>query len=159
MYNKLLDVHEICVGNWVQHNLDDPRHPGQKASRPVRISAIFQNDRDQTLILYVHPWVPPAGIIAPLETFHPLPISKEILQLNGATCIEVGDNGAATPAQYRKRFEKWEVVKHRLWYDRLIDRWSLGGCEACQLAYVHELQNAARLVGLLWEIDAQKMYD
>ena len=160
--NTTLDIHELCVGDWVQHDMEDPRHPGEKVSRPVKISGVFQEADGKSFIIYTHPWVPEKGVYAPLETFYPLPISAELLQLNGAACVEVGDNGTATPAQYRNRYEKWGIKTTwkdaKLWYDRRLDRWSLSGCDGCNLAYIHELQHAAQLVGLTWEIDALKMY-
>lgn len=160
--NATISINELSIGDWLQHSVEDPRRPGELVSRPVKITGIFQEKDGSQFIIYVPPKGPEVGVCAPLNSFYPLPISEELVRLNGATLKEVGDNGAATPAQFRNRFEKWSITTKWkdgvLWYDRRIQKWSLAGCNGCNFDYVHELQHALRLVGYPWEIDAMKMY-
>ena len=81
-----------------------------------------------------------------------IPLTKEILEQNGIKLLEVGDNGGATPARYKNRFEKWEIHTQwkdtYLWYDRQAKYWHLSNMGAARLHFVHELQHALRLCGI-----------
>ena len=81
-----------------------------------------------------------------------IPITHEILEKNGITLLEVGDNGASTPKSQRNRYEKWFIhtkfVDTYLWYDRLSMRWHLHNMSGAKFKHVHELQHALRLCGL-----------
>lgn len=80
------------------------------------------------------------------------PLTPEILERAGFRLEEVGDNGAATPPQYRNRFEKW--IAHTtwkdciLWYDRRADYYNISGLEAAHLHTTRQLQRALDLVGI-----------
>ena len=62
-------------------------------------------------------------------------ITKELLKEAGWECVEVGDNGPATPKEYRNRYEVWAPVsesmrgcrRRHIMYDRTDDRWSYDG--------------------------------
>ena len=63
-------------------------------------------------------------------------ITKELLKEAGWECVEVGDNGPATPKEYRNRYEVWAPAKEKIYnyrfrrqvmYDRTDDRWSYDG--------------------------------
>ena len=83
---------------------------------------------------------------------NPIPITQEILEKNEIELLEVGDNGVATPAKYRNRYEKWLIhTKWKdtyLWYDRTTKRWNLYDMNGAQFTYVHEFQHALRLCGI-----------
>lgn len=92
----------------------------------------------------------------PADCLCPIPITPEIFEENGIKLLEVGDNGVATPAKYRNRFEKWEIHTQwkdtYLWYDRQAKYWHLHDMGAARLYYVHELQHALKLCGIDKEI-------
>lgn len=83
------------------------------------------------------------------DNIEPIPLTKEILEKNGIKLLEVGDNGVATPARDRNRFEKWEIHTQRkdtyLWYDRLCKYWHLHNMDGARLHFVHDLQHALKL--------------
>lgn len=86
------------------------------------------------------------------------PLTEEIIKKAGFQLEEVGDNGAATPPQYRNRFEKW--VAHTtwkdcvLWYDRSAGYYNIQGLEAAKLYSTRQLQYALNLIGMPITIDA-----
>lgn len=86
------------------------------------------------------------------------PLTEEIIKKAGFQLEEVGDNGAATPPQYRNRFEKW--VAHTtwkdcvLWYDRRAGYYNIQGLEAAKLHSTRQLQQALNLIGMPITIDA-----
>ena len=86
------------------------------------------------------------------------PLTEEIIKKAGFQLEEVGDNGAATPPQYRNRFEKW--VAHTtwrdcvLWYDRRAGYYNIQGLEAAKLYSTRQLQQALNLIGMPITIDA-----
>lgn len=86
-----------------------------------------------------------------------IPLTPEILEKNGIKLLEVGDNGAATPAKDRNRFEKWAIHTQwkdtYLWYDRQAKYWHLSNMGAARLHFVHELQHALRLCEINKEIE------
>ncbi len=86
------------------------------------------------------------------EELHPIYVTKEILEANGITLLEVGDNGPATPKKHLNRYEKWFIhttwKDTFLWYDRMADHWHLQDMSGACFLYVHELQHALRLAGL-----------
>lgn len=90
------------------------------------------------------------------ECLEPVPLTPEILEKNGIKLLEVGDNGVATPAKDRNRFEKWEMHTQwkdtYLWYDRLCKYWLLNNMGGARLHFVHELQHALKLCGIEKEI-------
>lgn len=98
---------------------------------------------------------------ADILNVHPIPLDSEILKANGISLEEVGDNGPATPAIYRNRYEKWLIhtkwQDSLLWFDRRTKKWNLGNMNAAQFVYVHELQHAMRLVGLTEMADGFKL--
>lgn len=86
------------------------------------------------------------------EYAHPIPITPEILEANGITLLEVGDNGPATPKKHLNRYEKWFIhttwKDTFLWYDRMADHWHLQDMSGARFHHVHELQHALRLADL-----------
>ena len=86
------------------------------------------------------------------------PLTEEIIKKAGFKLEEVGDNGTATPPQYRNRFEKW--VAHTtwkdcvLWYDRRSGYYNIQGLEAAKLHSTRQLQQALNLIGMPITIDA-----
>ena len=88
----------------------------------------------------------------PYDTVQPYEIDEIFLRENGFVLLEVGDNGAATPAQYRNRFEKWmlhtkwqDVI---LWYDRRTKTYNLHNMNGARFRHVHQLQHAMKLAGI-----------
>ena len=71
--------------------------------------------------------------VAGMECFVDMPLSREILEKNGGTCIAVGDHGAATPRKLYSRFEKWTYPSGNgngiipVWYDCTLKKWSMAG--------------------------------
>lgn len=95
-------------------------------------------------------------ICDPLD-LQPIPLTPEILEKNGFSLVEVGDNGTGTPSQYRNRFEKWLLKTTwkdvALWYDRLAKYYNVATMEGARIHYIHELQHALRLCGIEKEIE------
>ena len=93
----------------------------------------------------------------PYEKVEPLYLHQDILRDNGFELVEVGDHGAATPAQYRDRFEKWMArTKWRdivIWYDRRTETYNLKDMGAAKIKYIHELQHALKLSGIEKDIE------
>ena len=92
----------------------------------------------------------------PYEKVAPLYLCDSILRDNGFVLLEVGDHGAATPPQFRDRFEKW-LLKTQwqdviLWYDRRTEKYNLHDMNGAKLQFVHELQHALRLAGIDFDI-------
>lgn len=86
------------------------------------------------------------------DCYAPVFITPEILEANGITLLEVGDNGPATPKKHLNRYEKWFIhttwKDTFLWYDRMADHWHLQDMSGARFHHVHELQHALRLAGL-----------
>ena len=131
---------ELMIGDWVLY---------AELDYPVRITGlgeeadVFWHDEDNT----TH---------EPYFKLSPIDLTDEILKANGFVLLEVGDHGAATPAQYRDRFEKWmlhtkwqDVI---LWYDRRTEKYNLHDMNGAKLQFVHELQHALRLAGIDFDI-------
>ena len=92
----------------------------------------------------------------PYENVEPIWLHPDVLRDNGFVLLEVGDHGAATPPQFRNRFEKWLLkTKWRdiiLWYDRRTEKYNLHDMNGAKLQFVHELQHAFRLAGIDFDI-------
>ena len=92
-----------------------------------------------------------------LAYLDPIPLTPEILKKNGITLLEVGDNGVATPAKNRNRYEKWQIhTKWKdtyLWYDRATKRWNLYDMNGAQFTNVHQMQHALLLCEIEKEIE------
>ena len=88
-----------------------------------------------------------------------VPISAVLLEANGITLVEVGDNGTATPAKYRNRFEKWRISTQRkdinLWYDRIAKYWHIQGMEAAHLYTTRQLQKALDMADIPFELNCR----
>lgn len=84
-------------------------------------------------------------------------ITGKILEENGFKLEEVGDNGIATPSNYRYRFEKWVFhsgeYKCVLFYDRYAKYYHIQGLEAAHLHTTAQLQRALYLIGFFIHID------
>lgn len=137
---------------WIDDDTKTPVYEG-KEGVPVRLTCIY-NDMAQ------YDDALPDGTINTIEVadfeLFPIPITPEILEKNGIKLLEVGDNGVATPAKYRNRFEKWEIHTQwkdtYLWYDRQAKYWHLHDMGAARLYYAHDLQRALKLCGIDKEI-------
>ena len=120
---------ELMIGDWVQYNCDDCK------GKPTKIEAFDFNA---------------------LQFFDPIQITSEILEKNGITLLEVGDNGPSTPKKYLNRFEKWFIhttwKDTFLWFDRYTKEYHLHNMSGAEFKYVHELQHALRLCGIKEEI-------
>ena len=93
----------------------------------------------------------------PYEKVDPIWLHPDVLRDNGFVLLEVGDHGAATPPQFRDRFEKW-LLKTQwqdviLWYDRRTEKYNLHDMNGAKLQFVHELQHALRLAGIDLDIE------
>ena len=93
-----------------------------------------------------------SGCVGRLDEVRPINITNAILEANGITLLEVGDNGPATPKKHLNRYEKWFIhttwKDTFLWYDRMADHWHLQDMSGARFHHVHELQHALRLAGL-----------
>ena len=111
---------------------------------PVRIIAIYEDNVDWK-------FRNTEGVIS-VNGIKPIPITAKILEANGITLLEVGDNGPATPEKHLNRYEKWFIhttwKDTFLWYDRMADHWHLQDMSGARFHHVHELQHALRLAGL-----------
>lgn len=62
-------------------------------------------------------------------------INSDLMIESGWELVEVGDNGPATPKEFRNRFEKWLLVSERylshphhvIFHDRCTDAWKMNG--------------------------------
>ena len=92
-----------------------------------------------------------------VEDVLPIPLTKEIMEKNGFTIVDVGDNGPSTPPKNRNRFEKWFCQTTwqdiYVWYDRLMKNWCLHGINQVHFNSVHMLQHTFRLYGITKEIE------
>lgn len=131
---------ELMIGDWVE--LTDLDYG-------VRVSSLGVSDMfwysDETSCHRV-----------PYEKVAPLYLCDSVLRDNGFVLLEVGDHGAATPPQFRDRFEKW-LLKTQwqdviLWYDRRTEKYNLHDMNGAKLQFVHELQHALRLAGIDFDI-------
>lgn len=160
-YYDMLTIQELSIGDWLQKTIEDPRHEGEKVTVPVQIRGMFTDAAGQDNIIYYHP-VEGIEISTLLRHLAPIPISYELVRGCGAVLEEVGDNGQATPPQFRARFEKWGIKTQwkdgTLWYDRHTHKWSLAGANQVYLDYVHQLQHVLRLSALPWSIDPQEVF-
>lgn len=131
---------DLMIGDWVTFR-DDP-------NIPIKIWGINEDgtafafiDKDREL-----------DEIAIDDEIIGIPLTSEILEKNEIKLLEVGDNGGATPARYKNRFEKWEIHTQwkdtYLWYDRQAKYWHLSNMGAARLHFVHDLQHALRLCGI-----------
>lgn len=136
---------DLMIGDWATFR-DDP-------NIPIKIWGINEDgtafafiDKDRAL-----------DEIAIDDEIIGIPLTSEILEKNEIKLLEVGDNGAATPAKDRNRFEKWEIHTQwkdtYLWYDRQAKYWHLSNMGAARLHFVHDLQHALRLCGISKEIE------
>ena len=132
---------ELMIGDWVE--LTDLGYG-------VRVSSLGVSDMfwysDETACHRVS-----------YEKVAPLYLGDSILRDNGFILLEVGDHGAATPPQFRDRFEKW-LLKTQwqdviLWYDRRTKKYNLHDMNGAKLQFVHELQHALRLAGIDFDIE------
>lgn len=73
-------------------------------------------------------------------------LSSAFLQAQGFECVEVGDNGPATPKSNINRYEKWccqtEWVTLDVFFDRITNRFSMDGVV---MPSVHDFQH------VLWD--------
>ena len=88
-----------------------------------------------------------------------IPITPQLLEANGITLVEVGDNGPSTPAKYRSRFEKWRISTKwkdiNLWYDRTAKYWHIQGMEAAHLHTSKQLQQALYMADIPLELNCR----
>ena len=88
-----------------------------------------------------------------------IPITPQLLEANGITLVEVGDNGPSTPAKYRSRFEKWRISTKwkdiNLWYDRTAKYWHIQGMEAAHLHTSKQLQKALYMADIPLELNCR----
>lgn len=131
---------DLMIGDWVTFR-DDP-------NIPIKIWGI---NEDGTAFAFIDK-DRPLDEIAIDDEIIGIPLTSEILEKNEIKLLEVGDNGAATPAKDRNRFEKWEIHTQwkdtYLWYDRQAKYWHLSNMGAARLHFVHDLQHALRLCGI-----------
>lgn len=157
----MLSIKELSVGDWLQKTILDPRHQDEQyVSIPVQVRGIFTDATVCENVIYYDP-IEKNEICASIRHFAPLPISHELMKSTGAELIAIGDNGIATPPQYRNRFEKWKITTElkdiNLWFDRRIHKWSLTGA-SIYMDYVHQLQRTFWLLGLPWSINPQETF-
>lgn len=135
---------DLMIGDWVTFR-DDP-------NIPIKIWGI---NEDGTAFAFIDK-DRPLDEIAIDDEIIGIPLTSEILEKNEIKLLEVGDNGAATPAKDRNRFEKWAIHTQwkdtYLWYDRQAKYWHLSNMGAARLHFVHELQHALKLCGIDKEI-------
>lgn len=139
---------DLMIGDWVRFS-----YPHHETGEPV--VRVFQVTQIEAQLGDYYVWSEDGRVCHP-EQLIPIPLTQEILEKNGSSLVEVGDNGIGTPSQYRNRFEKWllkttwkDVV---LWYDRLAKYYNVAAMEGARLHCVHELQHVLHLCGIEKEV-------
>lgn len=144
-----MKANELMIGDWVTYG-----YFHYETGEPIE--KVFQVTQIEAELGEYYVWDKDGRVCTP-DLLGGIRISPYILQNNGFDLVEVGDNGASTPPQFRDRFEKWllkttwkDVV---LWYDRLANYYNLDAMPTARLHYFHELQHALRLCGIEKEIE------
>lgn len=156
-----MTLQDLSIGDWIQHDINDPRHDGQLITVPVQVRGMFTDSAGQGNIIYFHP-IDRIEVCSLSHQFEPLPISHELVEGCGAILVEVGDNGPATPQNFRNRFERWDISslkkEYTLWYDRRTKKWTVAGANQVYLDYCHQLQHILRLLAIPLELNPQKVF-
>lgn len=143
-----MEANELMIGGWCRRRLIY-QDTGRELVTDFQIAQIRKNGEN----LYVYG---SRGNMGRVDQIEPIPLTEEILEKNGIKLLEVGDNGVATPAKYRNRFERWRIHTRwkdtYLWYDRITKRWNLHDMNGAQFTYVHEFQQLLQLCGIEKEI-------
>lgn len=141
---------ELMIGDWVRFS-----YPHHETGQPIE--RIFKVTEIEAQLGSYYVWSEEKGRMCHPERLQPIPLTPEILEKNGFSLVEVGDNGTGTPSQYRNRFERWLLKTTRkdvaLWYDRLAKYYHVATMQGARLHYIHELQHALRLCGIEKEIE------
>lgn len=139
-----MEANELMIGDWVRRRWTCS-DTGREFVKDFQLTEIRKNG--ETLYAWSE-----GGNMGAVKNIDPIPLTPEILEKNEIELLEVGDNGVATPAKYRNRYEKWQIhTKWKdtyLWYDRTTKRWNLYDMNGAQFAFVHEFQHALRLCGI-----------
>lgn len=138
----MIKAKDLMLGNWVEYATGLNK---EKRSIPMYVTGIFSDT------VYLNFDGNEGDVFEEEEKdLLGIPITKEILERNGIKLIEVGDNGIGTPKRLLNRYEKWMIHTtwrdDFIWFDRITKRWKLHGMNEILLDYVHELQNAYRIL-------------
>lgn len=144
-----MKVNELMIGDLCRRR-SIYQDTGREVVTDFQVTQICKNGEN----LYIYG---PKGNMGRVDQIEPIPLTAEILKKNDIRLLEVGDNGVATPAKNRNRYEKWQIHTQwkdtYLWYDRLTKRWNLYDMNGAQFTFVHEFQHALRLCGIEKEIE------
>ena len=139
-------VKGIMIGDWLDYfDTNDGRN------HPSRVIGITQDGYCGESLKIVPHYDPGDELDANIKWFFPIHITRDILESNGITLLEIGDHGVLTPPEHRDRYERWMIcdASHRkafLYHDRVTGLWHINGLEGYTILYVHQLQHALQAI-------------
>lgn len=144
-----MNIRELQIGDWV--------YLGEKARYPMQIISVLGNINSSEGGVFLD-FEGNEGDIwdADVKNIVPIPITGELLERNGFE--KVGSNMCVdyeVEAIWEREIKDGQLVALEKYPD---EEEMVFGCDSClwqgvNIKYVHQLQNAMRMVGIEWEVN------